>query len=94
MLCLWPLIAFLCALDELLPFAIYISFFVMKKPCGESLFSDLNLVSSRSSSTWLLSQLNFSWNFLDLIFLPSVIGGENLKRGSWGALIMANVFFP
>lgn len=71
MVCLWPLIAFLCAVDKLLPSAIYISLFVMKKPCGESLFSDLNLVSSLSSSSWLSSELNFSWNFVDPIFLHS-----------------------
>lgn len=93
MVCLWPLIAFLCGVDKLLPSAIYISLFVMKKPCGESLFSDLNLVSSLSSSSWLSSELNFSWNFVDPIFLHSVIGGVNLKKGSWGALIMANVYF-
>lgn len=27
-------------------------------------------------------------------FDGAVIGGANLKRGSWGALIMANVSFP
>lgn len=63
----------------------------MKKRCGEFLFSDL---SFSSSSSGLLAELNFSWNFLDPIFIHSVIGGANLKRGSWGALIMANVSFP
>lgn len=61
----------------------------MKKPCGEFLFSDLSF-----SSSGLLDELNFSWNFVDPIFIHPVIGGANLKRGSWGALIMANVSFP
>lgn len=80
-------------LTKLLHFALYLSLFVMKKPCGgEFLFSDLSFFSS--SSGLLLSELNFSWNFLDPIFIHSVIGGANLKKGSWGALIMENVFFP
>lgn len=61
----------------------------MKKPCGEFLFSDLSF-----SSSGLLDELNFSWNFVDPIFIHPVIGGANLKRASWGALIMANVSFP
>lgn len=55
----------------------------MKKPRRDSLFScDLTLYSS-----------SFSWDFLDPIFVDSVIGGAKL-RSSWGALIMENVFFP
>lgn len=36
----------------------------MKKPCGEFLFSDLSF-----SSSGLLDELNFSWNFVDPIFI-------------------------
>lgn len=67
----------------------------MKKPRVELFNFDLPHFSSLASTFCSeFCEFNFSWNYLDPVFLHSVIVGGAKLRSSWGTLIMADVSFP